>query len=394
MGLARDRQHIGVLAGVMLLLLLGVVVLALLPPNARTAPAAALDGPFPSELGNGDLVYHTKQVTLTPDTPHTMYLESWFRPSNGHFREEAGRNEGILEVKTFDGDQFRGFDTESHRAWQFSTARLAELGSEELYPTDAGWNKPSFFAQKVRETVEAGKFDSVTSGMMQDRAITEYTGGGPLSPFDKSRISRLVVDNQTGLPLVRIVSNEKDQVVQEDYWDYELVTVTPGLFDAVIPPDYIAETDDDLPLAPGADRVSLSEVATDAPFQLYSLGEAFDGLPLDYASLPSKDGVVKIVYRYPFTDPRARETEFRQLLLYEFDQKATPDFAQSMMTQLSEPQDANVEGLQASLYRDQSTGGPAAIVIRGATTILIIQALGDPNLDLTQASSSLVEVQR
>jgi len=246
----------------------------------------------------------------------------------------------------------------------------------------------------MRDGVITESASSVSDGREQ----TTYTPIDTVETFEYGVVTlsmqSITVDKATGLPVSRVLGRPGDLPQLIDYWDYEDVsgTDTGSLFSSSAPPGMEILGDEGLPVDPSLEEQTISQAADNGQFAIYWLGPDFKGVPLDFVSKMSSDGMIKLAYRFPGGSDEAAKSGYRQYTLHQF--RASPAQVDELRQSLTAPRVRTSTSGTYTLFSGGPDNQPVLIEERGNTVIFLGMLSPATDQDILDMADAIVEVPR
>ncbi len=344
------------------------LVLVVLGSVAGAADMGPMEGEFPVDPAAQNGVVHLRIVTDQIDTKRSLSRDLWLETSTGDFLAVERENSEVVSVAACDGTSVKKYDVSSHRAGNFTLAKLmfvepdvvtSQRGSLEAL---RGW-----VADMVRQSGEAGE-----SAIVHGRAALAYAdiGQGQSTPR-ATEVSQLdlVVDESTGLPLQAVVHRPNGDVLSRTEYDYEVAGAPEGGFTVVFPEGYYVQTDQDL-APPGEDNLTVGELVRTVKHPVYWAGDSFEARSLTGCKV-AKSGVVNLKYGEDGDYP-SKSGASPLISVYEYvPSELDPEVLSSIEGQLTNPR--RVEGKRGTytVYDAALNGMPMLEVVIGDVHVVI-----------------------
>lgn len=270
-------------------LLTALLAVALMLPSCsgNTVTTTSAAPSFPDKASLNSKTIHARQTTNFANTDRKMITaeDLWVNPVTGQFRVVETTNGTVTQVSACDGQMFRAYDTESHRAVSLSKVVITKIEPESLTRWQGSIKDSVASTAALVKTADAGAQAFTYNG----RAATKYhipvkAGSGTGLPED------LIVDDATGLPLEATFWGVDGQLSYTGKYEYELSSPKEG-YGLQFPSGYYVETDADYTVQM---ITSLDQLVAQSGHAVYALGEEFNQLRISRSSY--RNGIVSINY--------------------------------------------------------------------------------------------------
>lgn len=356
--------------------------------GSDVGPEGLLEGVFPEDLEAQDQVIHLRIVTNEIDINNTRSADLWLRSTNGDFLSIERKNSDVVSETACDGSRAQKYDVESHRAYDFTVAKLLSLEPEALTPQrDSLEVLKAWAAETVGQSSGAGE-EAVLFG----RAALAYSSIGQSEPGPNTKqlsTLDLVVDKSTGLPLRAVLRGPDGGVVSSTDYDYEIADVPEGGFSLVFPAGYYVQSDEDLD-SPAAENLSVGELVRAAQHDLYWLGNIFEDRPLTSSTI-SASGVVTLKYgEHPSSPEKSPPSPLVSVHEY-VPSQLDPDIWSNIEAQLTDPKPVQGESGTYTVYTAALNGMPMLEAVIGDVHVFIADVEdGDVGV-MVRAADALVK---
>lgn len=303
----RLRPRVPCVAVAIIAVILSAVSLTIRADGARSSQLVDLPGPFPESVNTGPDIIHMQSVELSAEAQVVSRSDYWYQQSTGLYKEENRQaGEEVLSATAYTGDRLLGFDRVSGYAAEYTIgAYRSSFLATEFDPQRDYRNRASALAEEARLAIDSGQLIRETEELRDGRHTVLYR-----TADDQVKVTTwLVVDDMTGLPVEERVSRSSDaSIITSRAYDYEVIPASSapvGLFEMTLSPGITPRTDEDLPVDPAGLEVSAAEAARECAFNVFWLGDRYDGVPLQIVRVTPDRSAATVYYGNNYGSPQA-----------------------------------------------------------------------------------------